>query len=306
MTIREIQEKILAIKKEKDFCILAHSYVKKEILEIADITGDSFKLSRDVCDAKTENILFCGVRFMAETAKMLNPDKKVYLANGEAGCPMAEQFTPADIAELKRQYPDRTVVAYINTTAALKEHCDVCVTSSSAAEIVKKIENDKILFIPDPNLGSFIKDSLPEKDIKLVRGGCPVHASVTGEEAVEAKRLHPDALLLVHPECVPEVTKQADYVGSTSGIIAFAKKSDKKEFIIGTELEIAETLQYECPDKTFYLLSKKLICPDMKMTTLLDVLNVLEHPENACEIVMDKERAKKARRCIDEMLRLGE
>lgn len=306
MNIREMQEKILKLKKEKDFCILAHSYVKKEILEIADITGDSFKLSRDVCDTEAQNILFCGVHFMAETAKMLNFDKKVYLANGGAGCPMAEQFSPENIKELKKQYPDHAVVAYINTTAALKEHCDVCVTSSSAVEIVKKMDNDKILFIPDPNLGTFVKESLPEKDIKLVQGGCPIHASVTGEEAREAKKLHPNALLIVHPECVPEVTKQADYIGSTSGIIAFAKKSDHKEFIIGTELEIAETLQYECPDKSFYLLSKKLICPDMKLTTLFDVLNVLEHPENACEIVMSREQAEKSRKCIDEMLRLGE
>ena len=306
MNIREIQEKILKLKKEKDFCILAHSYVKKEILETADITGDSFKLSRDVCNTENQNILFCGVHFMAETAKMLNMDKKVYLANGTAGCPMAEQFSPEDIAELKRQYPDHAVVAYINTTAALKEYCDVCVTSASAVEIVKKMDADKILFIPDPNLGSFVKKNLPEKEIKLVQGGCPIHAAVTGEEAAEAKKRHPNALLLVHPECVPEVTAQADYIGSTSGIMAFAKKSEHKEFIIGTELEIAETLQYECPEKNFYLLSKKLICPDMKVTTLFDVLNVLEHPESAFEIVMSEERAEKARRCIDEMLRLGE
>ena len=306
MNIREIQEKILKLKKEKDFCILAHSYVKKEILEIADITGDSFKLSRDVCNTENQNILFCGVHFMAETAKMLNMDKKVYLANGTAGCPMSGQFSPEDIAELKRQYPDHAVVAYINTTAALKEYCDVCVTSASAVEIVKKMDADKILFIPDPNLGSFVKKNLPEKEIKLVQGGCPIHAAVTGEEAAEAKKRHPNALLLVHPECVPEVTAQADYIGSTSGIMAFAKKSEHKEFIIGTELEIAETLQYECPEKNFYLLSKKLICPDMKVTTLFDVLNVLEHPESAFEIVMSEERAEKARRCIDEMLRLGE
>ncbi|MCM1054982.1 MAG: quinolinate synthase NadA [Bacteroides sp.] len=306
MNIREVQEKILKLKKEKDFCILAHSYVKKEILEIADITGDSFKLSRNVCDTEAENILFCGVHFMAETAKMLNPDKKVYLANGGAGCPMAEQFTPADIAELKRKYPLHSVVAYINTTAALKEHCDVCVTSASAVEIVRKMDSDKILFIPDPNLGAFVKDSLPQKDVKLVQGGCPIHAAVTVEEAEEAKRLYPNALLLVHPECVPAVAALADYIGSTSGIIAFAKKSDHKEFIIGTELEIAETLQYECPDKTFNLLSKKLICPDMKLTTLFDVLNVLERPESACEIIMSKEQAEKSRKCIDEMLRLGE
>lgn len=305
MTIREMQDKIIKLKKEKDFCILAHSYIKREIIEIADIVGDSFKLSRDVCNAPQKNILFCGVHFMAETAKMLNMDKKVYLANGSAGCPMAEQMDPAMLKYMKEKEPDRKVVAYINTTAALKTYCDVCVTSSSAVEIVKKMEGDKLLFIPDCNLGAFVKEQVPEKDIRLVQGGCPIHASVTKEEAEKAKRLHPKALLLVHPECVPAVVEQADYAGSTSGIIAYAKKSDNKQFIIGTELEIAETLQYECPDKEFFLLSKKLICPNMKITTLVDVLNTLEDPEKGFEIKMTEAEAAQAKKCIDEMLRLG-
>lgn len=305
MTIREMQDKILKLKKEKDFCILAHSYIKREIIEIADIVGDSFKLSRDVCNAPQKNILFCGVHFMAETAKMLNMDKKVYLANGSAGCPMAEQMDPAMLKYMKEKEPDRKVVAYINTTAALKTYCDVCVTSSSAVEIVKKMEGDKLLFIPDCNLGAFVKEQVPEKDIRLVQGGCPIHASVTKEEAEKAKRLHPKALLLVHPECVPAVVEQADYAGSTSGIIAYAKKSDNKQFIIGTELEIAETLQYECPDKEFFLLSKKLICPNMKITTLVDVLSTLENPEKGFEIKMTEAEAAQAKKCIDEMLRLG-
>lgn len=306
MTIPEMQQRILQMKKEKDFCILAHSYVKREILEVADITGDSFKLSRDVCSAPQRNILFCGVHFMAETAKMLNMDKHVYLSHPLAGCPMAEQIEPEMLKLMREKEPDRAVVAYINTTAALKAYCDVCVTSSSAVEIVKKINSDKLLFIPDCNLGAYVKAKVPEKDIKLIQGGCPIHASVTGEEAREAKEKHPEALLLVHPECIPAVVEQADYVGSTSGIIDFAKKSDKKQFIIGTELEIAETLQYECPEKEFFILSKKLICPNMKLTTLADVYNTLENPEkNGFEIKMTEEEAKKARRCIDEMLRLG-
>lgn len=300
-----MQDKILKLKREKDFCILAHSYIKREIIEIADITGDSFKLSKDVCNAPQKNILFCGVHFMAETAKMLNMDKKVYLANSGAGCPMAEQMDPAMLKYMKEKEPDRKVVAYINTTAALKAYCDVCVTSSSAVEIVKKMEGDKLLFIPDCNLGAFVKEQVPEKDIKLVQGGCPIHASVTKEEAEKAKRLHPKALLLVHPECVPAVVEQADYVGSTSGIISFAKKSDNKQFIIGTELEIAETLQYECPDKEFFLLSQKLICPNMKITTLPDVLSVLENPEKGFEIKMTEAEAAQSKKCIDEMLRLG-
>lgn len=307
MTVREMQDEILKLKKEKDFCILAHSYVKREIIEIADIVGDSFKLSRDVCSTPQKNILFCGVHFMAETAKMLNMGKKVYLSHPNAGCPMAEQIQPELLKQMKEREPDRTVVAYINTTAALKRLCDVCVTSSSAVRIVKKMDSDKILFIPDCNLGAYVKASIPEKDIKLLQGGCPVHSSVTKEEAAKAKELHPDALFLVHPECIPEVVEAADYAGSTSGIIDFAKKSDKKQFIIGTELEIAETLQYECPDKEFFPLSKKLICPDMKISTLPDVLNTLQDPEkNGFEIKMSELEAAEARRCIDEMLRLGE
>lgn len=306
MTIHEMQQRISELKKEKDFCILAHSYVKREIIETADIVGDSFKLSKDVCSAPQKNILFCGVHFMAETAKMLNMDKRVYLANGMAGCPMAEQMEPEMLKFMREKEPDRAVVAYINTTAALKAYCDVCVTSSSAVEIVKKMEADKILFIPDCNLGAYVKEQVPEKDIKLVQGGCPIHASVTPQEVKQAKEKHPDALLLVHPECVPGVVEQADYVGSTSGIIGFAKKSDKKRFIIGTELEIAETLQYECPDKEFFILSKKLICPNMKITTLTDVLRTLENPDaNGFEIVMSREETEKSRKCIDEMLRLG-
>lgn len=306
MTIQEVQQKILQLKKEKDFCILAHSYVKREILEVADIVGDSFKLSKDVCSAPQGNILFCGVHFMAETAKMLNMDKKVYLSNELAGCPMAEQMDPEMLKFMREREPDRRVVAYINTTAALKAYCDVCVTSSSAVEIVRKIDSDKILFIPDCNLGAYVRAQVPEKDIKLVQGGCPIHASVTAEEARAAKEKHPEALLLVHPECIPAVVEQADYIGSTSGIINFAKKSDKKQFIIGTELEIAETLQYECPEKEFFVLSKKLICPNMKLTTLADVYNTLTDPDkNGFEIRMTREEAARSRRCIDEMLRLG-
>ncbi|HBH94799.1 MAG TPA: quinolinate synthase [Ruminococcaceae bacterium] len=306
MTIQEMQQKILQLKKKKDFCILAHSYVKREILEVADIVGDSFKLSKDVCSAPQGNILFCGVHFMAETAKMLNMDKKVYLSNELAGCPMAEQMDPEMLKFMREREPDRRVVAYINTTAALKAYCDVCVTSSSAVEIVRKIDSDKILFIPDCNLGAYVRAQVPEKDIKLVQGGCPIHASVTAEEARAAKEKHPEALLLVHPECIPAVVEQADYIGSTSGIINFAKKSDKKQFIIGTELEIAETLQYECPEKEFFVLSKKLICPNMKLTTLADVYNTLTDPDkNGFEIRMTREEAARSRRCIDEMLRLG-
>lgn len=307
MKMNELQAEILRLKKETNTAILAHSYVAREIVEIADFTGDSYKLSVDAMGVDADNILFCGVHFMAETAKMLSPQKRVFLANGLAGCPMAEQMDADMISQLKAQEPDRTIVAYINTTASLKTVCDVCVTSSSALKIVKALESNKILFIPDCNLGDYVRRNCPDKDIKLLQGGCPVHASVTENDVAKAKEAHPDALLLVHPECVPAVVAQADYVGSTSGIMDYAITSEKTEFIIGTELSIAEHLQYECPEKKFYPLSKKIICQNMKLTTLPDVYNTLMGIENgeAFEILMSDELIVNARKCIDEMIRLG-
>lgn len=301
--IKDIQQEILRIKKEKSITILAHSYQAEEIQEIADYTGDSFRLSELAASDPNSTIIMCGVHFMAETCKLLSPDKNVILAKEGCGCPMAEQLDVEELRQLKKRYPDHTVVAYINTTAALKTECDVCVTSSSAVEICKKIENDKILFIPDCNLGAFVAEQLPEKQIKLIQGGCPVHAAVTEKEAVLAKEQHPDALMLVHPECVPAVTKYADYIGSTSGIINFAKKSEAKEFIIGTEISIAEHLQFECPEKEFHTLSKNLICPNMKRTTLMDVLKALQG--GGLEIEMSDEVMEKASVCINRMLELG-
>ncbi|MBP3380057.1 MAG: quinolinate synthase NadA [Ruminococcus sp.] len=307
MTVREMQDIILKLKKETNTAILAHSYQAREIVEIADFTGDSYKLSVDATKTDADNIIFCGVHFMAETAKMLSPGKRVFLANKNAGCPMAEQMDRDMIAQIKASEPDRTVVAYINTTASLKTVCDVCVTSSSALKIVKALDSDKILFIPDCNLGGWVKKQLPEKDIKLLQGGCPTHAAVTVNDVKKAKAEHPDALFLVHPECVPAVTELADYVGSTSGIMDFAKKSDAREFIIGTETSISEHLQYDCPDKKFYPLTKDLVCRNMKLTTLPDVLATLKGMDNgeASEIIMDEELIASARKCIDEMIRLG-
>lgn len=307
MNIKDIQTEIIKLKKETNTAILAHSYQGREIIEIADFTGDSYKLSVDAKGVDADNILFCGVHFMAETAKMLSPDKRVFLANSLAGCPMAEQMEAEFIQRIKEQEPDRAVVAYINTTASLKAVCDVCVTSSSALKIVRAMDAEKILFIPDCNLGDYVKRNVPEKDIKFLQGGCPVHASVTVSDLENAKKLHPNALVLVHPECIPAVTQQADYAGSTSGIMNYAKKSDAKEFIIGTEISIVEHLQYECPEKKFYPLSKKIVCPNMKLTTLMDVYNSLKGINNgeAFEIHMTDEQINSSRRCIDEMIRLG-
>lgn len=302
--LRDVQDEIIKLKKEKDFCILAHCYQSHDILEIADFTGDSFALSKEAAKQSQKNILMCGVRFMAETVKILAPEKNVYLSSADAGCPMAEQLDAPTLRQLKEMYPGYTVVAYINTTAELKTECDVCVTSASALDIVKKLDNDKILFIPDINLGTFIKDNVPEKEFKLMHGGCPTHARMSAENVRTAKQAHPNALLLVHPECKPEVTALADYVGSTSGIMKYAKQSDGKEFIIGTENSIVEHLQFDCPDKMFYPLSKDCVCHNMKLTTLVDVLNCLKGVDGEA-IEMSEETRLKAKICIDEMLRLG-
>ncbi len=305
MNIKEIQQEILKLKKEKDICILAHSYQSKEIIEVADFTGDSYQLSVMATEAPQKTVIMCGVRFMAETVKILSPDKKVILANPIAGCPMAEQMDVDLISAVKASNPDYTVVAYINTTAALKTICDVCVTSSSAVKIVNNIPNKNILFIPDCNLGDYVAKQIPDKNIKLLQGGCPIHARVTVKDVEKAKSLHPDAELLVHPECVPAVVAKADYVGSTVGIMKYAMNSPKQEFIIGTEISIADHLAYECPDKFFYTLSKDLICPNMKSTTLVDVLHAVTGNGGAI-INLDDETITKAKACIDKMIELGE
>ena len=305
MNISEIQSEIIRIKKEKDICILAHSYQSREIIEVADFTGDSFALSVTAAKMPQRSVMMAGVRFMAETVKLLSPKKNVYLINPDAGCPMAEQLTPETVIAEKAQLPDYTVVAYINTTAKLKSVCDVCVTSSSAVDIVRKLDNQNILFIPDCNLGDWVAKQIPEKNFKFLQGGCPVHTCVTAEDADKAKRDHPGALLLVHPECIPDVVARADFVGSTSAMMDFASKSGAKEFIIGTELSIAGHLQYACPDKRFYALSPKLLCSDMRLTTLMDVYHALEGRAGE-EIILPPELLVSARKCIDEMVRLGQ
>lgn len=304
MNIYELQQEIIRLKKEKDICILAHSYQTKDITEVADFVGDSFQLSVMATKAPQKNVIMCGVRFMAETVKLLSPEKTVYLSNPIAGCPMAEQMDKELIEGVKKQYPDYTVVAYINTTSELKTVCDVCVTSSSAVKIVKKIPNKNIVFIPDCNLGDYVAKQVPEKNFKLLQGGCPIHARVSSLDVKKAKELHPNAEILVHPECTPDVVEKADFVGSTSAIINYAKESDKKEFIIGTEISIAEHLSYECPDKKFYMLSQNLICPNMKSTTLVDVYNVV-NGNGGEEIILDDYTMENAVKCIDKMIELG-
>lgn len=303
-TTKSIQDEILTLKKEHDVCILAHAYQSQDIWEVADYVGDSYGLSLEAAKASQKTVLLCGVRFMAETVKILSPKKKVLLSHPQAGCPMAQQISAAELAALKEQYAGYTVAAYINTTSELKTLCDVCVTSSSAVKIIRGLENDHILFIPDCNLGAWVAAQVPEKDIQLVKGGCPAHAAISAHQARQMQELYPDAKLLVHPECQTEVSRLADYVGSTTGIMDYAKNSTAKSFIIGTENSIVSHLQFACPDKQFYPLSKDCICSNMKLTTLMDVYHCLQGTGGE-EIILSDHVLQQARRCIDTMLTLG-
>lgn len=304
MTTRELQDEIIRLKKEKDICILAHAYQSQDILEVADYTGDSYGLSVQAASAPQKNIIMCGVRFMAETVKVLSSDKTVYIANGEAMCPMAAQLDLPRVKMLRKQYPGYAVVAYINTTTELKTGVDVVVTSSSAKRILENMPEKDILFIPDMNLGGWLKAQMPDKNIELYRGGCPTHMRIHARDVKEAKRQHPNAKVLVHPECIAEVTALADYAGSTTGIMNYAKNSDDKEFIIGTENSIVQHLQMACPDKMFYMLSKECVCHNMKATTLMDVYNtVVGH--GGKKIELSDELIKGAKKSIDRMIELG-
>ncbi|MBS7175070.1 quinolinate synthase NadA [Massiliimalia timonensis] len=302
--LRTLQDQIIQLKKEQDIAILAHSYQSPDILEIADCKGDSYALSVAAEKLSQQTVVMCGVRFMAETVKILSPEKKVILPVTDATCPMAEQITPERVLQFKEEHPDYQVVAYVNTTAQLKAVCDVCVTSSSALNIVKNMEAKNILFIPDKNLGSYVKANVPDKNIVLWDGCCPVHNSVTEAECLAAKQAYPNAKLLMHPELPADVLQYADVVGSTADILKYARQSDE-DCIIGTEKSIADTLKLEKPGCHYHLLSKKLMCPDMRVTTLADILKAMKG-EGGDVIELDETIRKNAKRAIDEMIRLGQ
>lgn len=304
MTTSELQQKIQQLKEENDFCVLAHVYENHEILEVADHVGDSFALSRAATRASNQNILMCGVRFMAETCKILSPDRHVFLASEEAGCPMAEQLTKDDVLRIREAHPGVPVVAYINTTAELKTVCDLVVTSSSAIELIAAMPEDEIVFIPDPKLGSWIAEKLPEKTFHFYGEGCPVHRKITVDELRAARAAHPEAEVLVHPEAGAEITALADYAGSTTGIMKQARESSATEFIIGTENNIVTHLQYEMPDKRFHVLASDCICADMRLTSLVDVYNALRF-RGGSEILLSNAILRDAKRPIDRMLALS-
>ena len=300
--ITEMTQEIRRLKAEKDFLILAHLYEDLAVQEVADFCGDSFELAKRAKASDAKNILFCGVRFMGESAKILNPTKRVYLPCPDAGCAMADMVNAADIRALRRLHPHAAVACYINSSAETKAECDVCVTSSNALAIIGSLTESEIIFVPDKNLGAYIAAKIPEKTFVLHNGCCPVHALLTPDTVAKARNAHPNARLLVHPECDPAVVALADYIGSTSGIIRFAKESNEKEFIIGTEKAVCERLIQECPEKSFYLLSEALVCRDMKKTTLADVWRVLEKPDVSHEVTLDPKVASSAAGCLNRMI----
>ncbi|KXG73687.1 quinolinate synthase NadA [Thermotalea metallivorans] len=303
MNEREMIQEIQRLKKEKNAVILAHNYQIPEIQEIADIVGDSLKLSQEAAKTTADIVIFSGVHFMAESAKILSPDKKVLLPVYDAGCPMADMIDADQLRVFKKEYPDLPVVCYVNSSAEVKAESDICCTSSNAVKIVKSMKADKILFVPDRNLGNYIAKQVPEKEIICWEGFCITHHRVKASEVDAVRRQHPDAKILIHPECSPDVVAMADFVGSTSQIIHYAKESDSKTFIIGTEMGVLHKLRKENPDKKFYLLSPGLTCFNMKKTTLPDIYQALLKEQY--EITVDEEIRQKALGALERMLELS-
>ena len=298
-----MKNQIEQLKRAKNAVILAHYYAPAEVQEIADYVGDSFYLAKIAKQSNADIIVFCGVAFMGESAKILNPDKKVLMPDPTADCPMAHMVADGIIEEMCSKYDDLAVVCYINSTAELKCKSDVCVTSSNAIKIVKALPNKNIFFIPDKNLGSFVAKQVPEKNIILNDGCCPIHAKITATQLRAEITAHPDALVLTHPECEKEVVELSDFVGSTAEIIDFARASSCKEFIICTEDGVDYKLVTDNPDKRFYYPNPHPCCADMKLNTLEAVLSVLEKEDK--EIVVDSSIREGALRPLERMLELG-
>lgn len=296
-------ELIKDLKKKKKAVILAHYYTEDEIQKIADYIGDSYFLSKKAKELKEQVIVMCGVYFMGESVKLLNPNKKVIIPDKSADCPMAHMATLKSINEMRKKYEDLSVVCYVNSTVQLKALSDICVTSANAVDIVKKLPNRNIFFIPDKHLGNFVASKVPEKNIIINDGYCPIHDRVEVKDIIELKEKYPQALVMVHPECSQEILELADYIGSTSGIIDFVSKSKNQDFIICTEIGILYELKNKNPNKNFYSPKNKMECLDMKKITLDKIIQVLETEEN--EIILDLEVAERAKKPLEKMLVLG-
>lgn len=298
-----IAEEIQALKKEKNAVILAHYYVRPEVQEVADYIGDSFYLSKVATGLEEQTIVFCGVSFMGESAKVLNPEKTVLLPEPAADCAMAHMADAETIQRMRESYEDLAVVCYINSTAELKKYSDVCVTSANAVKIVKSLPNQNIFFIPDRNLAHFVAEQVPEKHFVYNEGYCPVHESMQADEILEVKAQHPEAEVLSHPECPEAVLELSDYTGSTSGIVQYAAESACGEFIICTENGVRRKLEQDNPEKKFYFTRTEPVCADMKTITLEKVLHVLRTGDNAVEV--DKELRELSKKPLKRMLELA-
>lgn len=298
-----IKEEIQRLKNEKDVVILAHYYVDGEVQALADLVGDSYFLAKKATEVKEQNILFCGVSFMGESAKILNPDKRVIMVDDMADCPMAHMLDLDKIAQVRQEYPEVAVVCYVNSTAEIKAHSDVCVTSSNALRVVQALPNRDIFFVPDENLGRYIAGLLPEKHFIFNDGFCHVHTSIGRETLVQARELHPDALVLAHPECTRDVLELSDFIGSTSEILDFAGQSEEKEFIICTEMGVFYELELKNPNKKFYSVGHRQFCPNMKKITVDKVLQSLQTLEP--EVKMEEALREKANVPLKRMLELA-
>jgi len=298
-----MKKQIEQLKAAKNAIVLAHYYAPNEVQEIADYVGDSFYLAKVAKQSTADILVFCGVSFMGESAKILNPDKKVLMPDPAADCPMAHMVAPGRIDEMRAKYDDLAVVCYINSTAELKCQSDVCVTSSNAVKIVKSLPNKNIFFVPDRNLGRYVAEQVPEKNIILNDGCCPIHAAVTAEQITAEKNRHPNAPVLSHPECEAEIIALSDFIGSTAEIIEYAKSSAASEFIVCTEDGVEYKLLTDSPDKRFYFPNPHPCCADMKLNTLESVLSVLKNEDRTVEISEDIRR--KALIPLDRMLELA-
>lgn len=301
--MNELVEKIKKLKKEKNAVILAHCYQNVEIDEVADYVGDSLYLSQRANETNADIIVFAGVYFMAQTAKLLSPDKKVLLPRMESGCRMADMIDLEQVKEFKSLHPNIPVVCYINSTAEVKSECDMCCTSSNAVKVVESMGAKEILFLPDTYLGKWVEAKLGNIKITTYPGFCPTHLQIKPKDILEAREKYPNAKVLAHPECHQEVVKLADYVGSTTGIMKYAIESDNKQFIIATEKGVVDRLKRDYPDKEFILIKDNIICPNMKWHTLQDIYDALEKEQH--EITVDAEIAKKAVNCINRMLEVS-
>lgn len=302
MNNSELANKISELKVKKNAVIVAHNYQRPEIQDIADFTGDSLELARKTAAAKEEIIVFCGVKFMAETAKVLSPQKKVLLPKIDAGCQLADTISPSEVDEYRKKYKDAVIVGYVNTTAEVKAKLDYCVTSANAVDVVKKINSKKIVFLPDKNLGLWVQKNVTDKEIIIHNGRCYVHHKFLKEDVLNFKKIYPDAVILAHPECSPEVLELSDVVASTSGMLKYVKESKAKQFIIGTEEGMIYRLKKERPDAEFYSLGSSQVCFNMKLIKLQDVYNsIVQETE---EIKLSDDIIQKAKIPIDRMVAL--